>query len=122
MLPTSLPVASGTLNYAGVAVGIVLLGACSVWVLPRIGARHWYRGELKNYREPEAVRSLLLWHPAAERPVQPASLPVLLVGCPSSLPVLIVGCPSPVDPSSRPHSSGIRGMPTHCNVPGQCGG
>ena len=53
VLPTSLPVTSETLNYAGVAVGIVLLGACAVWVLPRIGARHWYRGELKNYRELE---------------------------------------------------------------------
>ena len=44
VLPTLYPVTSTTLNYAPVAVGIVLLGTLFVWVLPVVGARHWYHG------------------------------------------------------------------------------
>ncbi len=33
------------LNYAGVAVGIVLLGALLFFFFPFIGAYRWYRGE-----------------------------------------------------------------------------
>lgn len=44
VLPTSYPVTSNTLNYAPVAVGIVLLGSISWWVLPKIGARGKYKG------------------------------------------------------------------------------
>ena len=66
MLPTSFPVTSITLNYAGVAVAIVLLGAVTMWTLPYVGARHWYRGELKTYiPEPEPVRMQPLLNPPA---------------------------------------------------------
>lgn len=63
VLPTLYPVTSTTLNYAPVAVGIVLLGTLFVWILPVIGARQWYKGaaaatgglaklrELKEYDE-----------------------------------------------------------------------
>ena len=63
VLPTLYPVTSITLNYAPIAVGIVLVGTLFVWVLPIIGARHWYQGaaaamgglaklkELKQYEE-----------------------------------------------------------------------
>ena len=63
VLPTLYPVTSITLNYAPIAVGIVLVGTLLVWVLPVIGARHWYQGaaaatggmaklrELKDYDE-----------------------------------------------------------------------
>ena len=44
VLPTLYPVSGITLNYAPVAVGIVLVGTLFVWVLPIIGARHWYHG------------------------------------------------------------------------------
>ena len=44
VLPTLYPVSGITLNYAPVAVGIVLVGTLFVWVLPFIGARHWYKG------------------------------------------------------------------------------
>jgi hypothetical protein len=57
VLPTSYPVTRETLNYAGVAVGIVVLGAFFIWFLPVIGARHWFRGEIQTYKpEPETVR------------------------------------------------------------------
>lgn len=57
VLPTSFPVTSVTLNYAGVAVAIVLLGAVLIWVLPVVGARNWYRGGLQTYvPEQDAVR------------------------------------------------------------------
>ena len=39
------PVTYMTLNYAPVAVGIVLVGALASFFCPVIGARHWYRGE-----------------------------------------------------------------------------
>ena len=63
VLPRLYPVPSITLNYAPIAVGIVLVGTLFVWVLPFIGARHWYLGaaaaagglaklkELKEYDE-----------------------------------------------------------------------
>ncbi len=50
VLPTSYPVTRETLNYAGAAVGIVMVGAVLVWFLPRVGARHWYRGEIQTYK------------------------------------------------------------------------
>ncbi len=36
---------AATLNYAGVAVGIVLVGALLSFFFPVIGAYKWYRGE-----------------------------------------------------------------------------
>ena len=63
MLPTAYPVTSLTLNYSPVAVGIVLVGALVVWVLPVVGAHKWYQGaaaargglaklrELKDYED-----------------------------------------------------------------------
>ncbi len=50
VLPTTYPVTRETLNYSGVAVGIVMVGAVLVWFLPSIGARHWYRGEIQTYK------------------------------------------------------------------------
>ena len=44
VLPTAYPVTTKTLNYAPVAVGIVLVGSLTVWVLPVIGAHKWYQG------------------------------------------------------------------------------
>ena len=37
--------AADNLNYAGVAVGIVLVGALLSFFFPGIGAYKWYRGE-----------------------------------------------------------------------------
>ena len=44
VLPTLYPVTSTTLNYAPIAVGVVLVGTLVVWVLPFIGAHKWYLG------------------------------------------------------------------------------
>lgn len=45
MLPTVYPVTYQTLNYAPVAVGIVLVGTLSVWILPGgFGAKDWFKG------------------------------------------------------------------------------
>lgn len=41
----SYPVTTQTLNYAPVAVGIVLVGALLGFYCPVIGAKNWYRGE-----------------------------------------------------------------------------
>ena len=46
VLPTAYPVTRLTLNYAPVAVGVVLVGTLLYWVLPGVGARHWYRGAI----------------------------------------------------------------------------
>jgi hypothetical protein len=43
VMPTVFPVTTQTLNYAGVAVGIVLVGALLFWFMPFIGGRNWYR-------------------------------------------------------------------------------
>ena len=86
VLPTSFPVTSVTLNYAGVAVAIVLLGAVSMWVLPVIGARHWYRGELKTYvPEPVPVRACAAFQHA---------VCCLLTGCMMSACALLLPCAS----------------------------
>lgn len=45
-LPTVNPVTSQTLNYTGVAVGIVLLGSLSSWFL---WARKWFTGRCRNH-------------------------------------------------------------------------
>ncbi len=49
VLPQTFPVRRETLNYSGVAVGIVLMGIVIFWFLPGgLGARRWYRGERKT--------------------------------------------------------------------------
>lgn len=49
VLPNVYPVTYETLNYAPVAVGIVLFGALGAWVLPcGWGAKDWFRGEKHN--------------------------------------------------------------------------
>ena len=53
------PVTETTLNYAPVAVGIVLVWALGSFFCPGIGARHWYRGEKHNI-EDFTVRQT--WH------------------------------------------------------------
>ena len=45
-LPTVNPVTSQTLNYTGVAVGIVLVGSLSSWFL---WARRWFTGRCRNH-------------------------------------------------------------------------
>lgn len=45
VLPNLYPVTSDNLNYAPVAVGIVLVGALLFFYFPYIGAYRWYRGE-----------------------------------------------------------------------------
>ena len=44
VLPNAYPVDSETLNYAPVAVGVVLFGSITWWLLPFIGARGRYKG------------------------------------------------------------------------------
>ncbi|KAK9801877.1 hypothetical protein WJX73_006005 [Symbiochloris irregularis] len=44
IMPTAFPVDSTTLNWAPVAVGIVLVWSFGYWYLPFIGARHWFKG------------------------------------------------------------------------------
>lgn len=45
MLPNVYPVTYQTLNYAPVAVGIVLFGALFAWFLPcGLGAKDWFKG------------------------------------------------------------------------------
>ena len=56
LLPCSYPVTETTLNYAPVAVGIVLIWALGSFFCPGIGARHWYRGE-KHTIEDFTVRA-----------------------------------------------------------------
>ncbi|MEW5315989.1 MAG: hypothetical protein WDW38_007383 [Sanguina aurantia] len=43
-LPTIYPIAELTLNYAPVAVGIVLVGSMSAWCFPFFGAYSWFKG------------------------------------------------------------------------------
>ena len=53
MLPQTFPVTVDTLNYAGVAVGIVMVATLLFWFLPfGLGARRWYRGDIKTARIP----------------------------------------------------------------------
>ena len=53
VLPQTFPVTVNTLNYAGVAVGIVMLAALLFWFLPfGLGARRWFRGEIKTAKIP----------------------------------------------------------------------
>ena len=58
VLPQTFPVTVNTLNYAGVAVGIVMLAALLFWFLPfGLGARRWFRGEIKTAKIPfDSVR------------------------------------------------------------------
>ena len=57
VLPTEYPVSQLTLNYAPVAVGIVLVGTLFSWILPcGLGARSWFRGELHNLPSEASVR------------------------------------------------------------------
>jgi hypothetical protein len=45
VLPNVYPVSYQTLNYAPVAVGIVLFGSLISWFLPfGIGAKDWFKG------------------------------------------------------------------------------
>ncbi|KAK9806414.1 hypothetical protein WJX73_003539 [Symbiochloris irregularis] len=44
VLPTSYPVTPSTLNYSGVAVGILLVCVVTWWWSPIYGARDWYKG------------------------------------------------------------------------------
>jgi hypothetical protein len=56
VLPGLYPVTSMNLNYAPVAVGIVLFGALIFFFFPYIGAYRWYRGE-RHTVEDFSVRS-----------------------------------------------------------------
>ncbi|CAG8972206.1 hypothetical protein HYALB_00010985 [Hymenoscyphus albidus] len=49
-LPTANPVTSQTLNYTIVAVGIIAIGSCGVWI---VSARKWFVGPQKEIREAE---------------------------------------------------------------------
>lgn len=44
IMPTAFPVTSTSLNWAPVAVGIVLVWTFGYWLLPVWGARHWFCG------------------------------------------------------------------------------
>ncbi|EFN58316.1 hypothetical protein CHLNCDRAFT_142334, partial [Chlorella variabilis] len=46
VLPTVYPVTKDNLNYAGVAVGVVLVFSLGWWFLPYKGARHWFHGPI----------------------------------------------------------------------------
>ncbi|CAK0780294.1 hypothetical protein CVIRNUC_005001 [Coccomyxa viridis] len=56
IMPTAFPVTRDNLNYAGVAVGIVLLGALLFFFFPFIGAYRWYRGERHTIEDFSAHR------------------------------------------------------------------
>lgn len=58
LMPTVYPVTVDNLNYAPVAVGVVLIGALASFFCPVIGARYWYRGEMHTV-EDFTVRFLL---------------------------------------------------------------
>lgn len=58
VLPTAYPVTSTTLNYAPVAVGIVLIGTLATWFMPVIGARKWYRGAAAAEGAMEKLREI----------------------------------------------------------------
>ncbi|MEW5318750.1 MAG: hypothetical protein WDW38_009945 [Sanguina aurantia] len=45
-LPTIYPIAQLTLNYAPVAVGIVMVGSMVAWFFPFIGAYSWFKGPI----------------------------------------------------------------------------
>lgn len=51
-LPTANPVTSQTLNYTVVAVGIIAVGSCGVWVL---SARKWFVGPQREMQEAERL-------------------------------------------------------------------
>ena len=74
VLPQTFPVTVSTLNYAGVAVGIVMLAALLFWFLPfGLGARRWFRGEIKTARLPfDSV--CLSCHSGASPPIVHAGL------------------------------------------------
>lgn len=75
VLPTIYPVVSTTLNYAPVAVGIVLVGTIFVWVLPVIGAHRWYQGAAAAQGALAKLRELKVYDSsvrAGTRPLVPA--------------------------------------------------
>lgn len=51
-LPTANPVTSQTLNYTVVAVGIIAIFACGVWLL---SARKWFVGPLREIEEAQRL-------------------------------------------------------------------
>lgn len=57
LLPELNPVNSQTLNYAIVAVGVVLVYALGYWV---VSARRWFRGPVRQVDQVEGMRSLKL--------------------------------------------------------------
>ncbi len=59
MLPNLYPVTSANLNYAPVAVGIVLIGALIFFYIPYIGAYRWYRGERHTVEDYTVRRAAL---------------------------------------------------------------
>jgi hypothetical protein len=61
VLPTQYPVSYTTLNYAPVAVGIVLVGTLLVWILPcGLGAKDWFRGGRHTLPDPPVDDSVRL--------------------------------------------------------------
>lgn len=75
VLPTLYPVVSTTLNYAPVAVGVVLVGTLFVWVLPVVGARHWYLGAAAAQGALGKLRELKIFDESVRggtRPLVPA--------------------------------------------------
>ena len=54
MLPTAYPCSYENFNYASVTVGVAVLVVCLAWYFPRYGARHAFRG---GVRQVDYIRS-----------------------------------------------------------------
>eukprot|EP00887_Chlorella_sp_A99_P005312 scaffold1.g5312.t1 len=56
VLPTAYPVTKDNLNYAGVAVGIVLVFSFGWWLLPgKLGARTWFKGPVRQVERSDSA-------------------------------------------------------------------
>ena len=66
MLPTAYPCSYENFNYASVTVGVAVLVVCLAWYFPRYGARHAFRGGVRqvDYIRSGRVRSSAAHHPA----------------------------------------------------------
>ena len=86
MLPTAYPCSYENFNYASVTVGVAVLVVCLAWYFPRYGARHAFRG---GVRQVDYIRSGRVSAP----------LPLIaLLDCPSGREAQ----------STRPHPTGAR--------------
>ena len=78
MLPTAYPCSYENFNYASVTVGVAVLVVCLAWYFPRYGARHAFRG---GVRQVDYIRSgRVSAPPAAHWPTAPPAGKLSLSG------------------------------------------